>query len=45
VTAPTLDPRVTERRNPRTVDIDLASPETIVDLMSAEDRGVADAVA
>jgi N-acetylmuramic acid 6-phosphate etherase len=45
VPAQTLDPRVTERRNPRTVDIDLASPETIVDLMSAEDRGVADAVA
>ena len=43
--AQTLDPRVTERRNPRTVDIDLASPETIVDLMNAEDRGVADAVA
>ena len=45
VPAQTLDPRVTERRNPRTIDIDLASPETIVDLMSAEDRGVADAVA
>lgn len=43
--AQTLDPRVTERRNPRTVDIDLASPEAIVDLMHAEDRGVADAVA
>ena len=41
----TLDPRVTERRNPRTVDIDLADPMTIVDLMNAEDRGVADAVA
>ena len=41
----TLDPRVTERRNPRTVDIDLASPDAIVDLMNAEDRGVADAVA
>lgn len=45
MTAPTLDPRVTERRNPRTVDIDLASAETIVDLMNAEDRAVADAVA
>ena len=45
VSAQTLDPRVTERRNPRTVDIDLASPEIIVDLMNAEDRGVADAVA
>ena len=45
MSAPTLDPRVTERRNPRTVDIDLASPETIVDLMNVEDRGVVDAVA
>ena len=45
VPAQTLDPRVTERRNPRTVDIDLASPEAIVDLMHGEDRGVADAVA
>ena len=40
-----LDPRVTERRNPRSADIDLASPLAIVDLMNAEDRGVADAVA
>jgi len=40
-----LDPRVTERRNPRSADIDLASPLEIVDLMVAEDRGVADAVA
>ncbi|MBL0938145.1 MAG: N-acetylmuramic acid 6-phosphate etherase [Gemmatimonadaceae bacterium] len=40
-----LDPRITERRNPRTVDIDLASPLGIVDLISAEDREVADAVA
>lgn len=45
MTVQTLDPRVTERRNPRTVDIDLASPETIVDLMNAEDRAVADVVA
>lgn len=45
MSAPTLDPRVTERRNPRTVDIDLASPAAIVDLMNAEDRGVVDAVA
>jgi N-acetylmuramic acid 6-phosphate etherase len=45
VPAPTLDPRVTERRNPRTVDIDLASAEEIVDLINAEDQGVADAVA
>lgn len=40
-----LDSRVTERRNPRSADIDLASPLEIVDLMNAEDRGVADAVA
>ena len=39
------DPRVTERRNPRTADIDLASAIEIVDLMNAEDRTVADAVA
>jgi N-acetylmuramic acid 6-phosphate etherase len=44
VPATTLDPRLTERRNPRTVDIDLASPEDIVDLINAEDRGVAEAV-
>ncbi len=40
-----LDPRVTERRNPRSAAIDLASPLEIVDIMNAEDRGVADAVA
>ncbi len=40
-----LDPRITERRNSQTVNIDLASPLDIVDLMSAEDRKVADAVA
>ena len=45
VPAPTHDSRVTERRNPRTVDIDLASPLAIVDLLSVEDQGVADAVA
>lgn len=39
-----LDPRITERRNPRTVDIDLASAQGIVELISAEDRTVADAV-
>lgn len=44
MSAPALDPRVTERRNPRTVDIDLASPLEIVDLISAEDRVVMDAV-
>jgi N-acetylmuramic acid 6-phosphate etherase len=40
-----LDPRVTEHRNPRTAAIDLASPLEIVDLIGAEDRTVADAVA
>jgi len=45
VTPPTLDPRVTERRNPRTTNIDLASPEEIVTLMLADDRTVPDAVA
>lgn len=42
---PPLDPRLTERRNPRTAAIDLASPLEIVDLMQAEDRTVAEAVA
>jgi N-acetylmuramic acid 6-phosphate etherase len=45
---PTLrvtDPRITERRNPRTQQIDLAEPAGIVDLMLAEDRTVPDAVA
>ena len=45
--APTLrviDPRVTEHRNPRTQQIDLAEPLGIVDLMIAEDRTVPDAV-
>jgi N-acetylmuramic acid 6-phosphate etherase len=45
VTPPTLDPRVTEHRNPRTANIDLASPEEIVALMLADDRTVPDAVA
>lgn len=40
-----LDPRVTERRNPRSADVDLATPLELVDLMNAEDRTVADAVA
>jgi N-acetylmuramic acid 6-phosphate etherase len=35
-----IDPRLTERRNPRTADIDLASPLEIVDLISAEDHTV-----
>ena len=45
MTASHLDPRLTERRNPRTADIDLASPREIVDLLHAEDRFVLDAVA
>ncbi len=40
-----LDPRITEHRNPRTANIDLATPAEIVALISAEDRAVADAVA
>lgn len=40
-----LDPRLTERRNPRTVAIDAASPLEVVDLIAAEDAGVAGAVA
>lgn len=39
-----LDPRITEHRNPRSADIDLASPLEIVELINAEDRTVADAV-
>ena len=40
-----LDPRITEQRNPRTAAIDLASPLEIVDLLNAEARTVAEAVA
>ena len=40
-----IDSRLTERRNPRTAEIDLASPAEIVDLINAEDRTVPDAVA
>jgi N-acetylmuramic acid 6-phosphate etherase len=40
-----LDPRITEQRNPKSAEIDLASPLAIVDLMNAEDRTVAEAVA
>jgi N-acetylmuramic acid 6-phosphate etherase len=40
-----VDIRITEQRNPRTADIDLASPVEIVDLMNFEDFGVAAAVA
>jgi N-acetylmuramic acid 6-phosphate etherase len=36
--------RLTERRNPRTEGIDLASPRQIVDLINAEDQLVAEAV-
>ncbi|MBA3580015.1 MAG: N-acetylmuramic acid 6-phosphate etherase [Gemmatimonadaceae bacterium] len=39
-----LDPRETERRNPRTADIDLATPLEIVDLINAEDRSVPESV-
>jgi len=39
-----LDPRLTERRNPRTVSIDVASSGEIVDLLHAEDQTVADSV-
>jgi N-acetylmuramic acid 6-phosphate etherase len=45
VSLPSLDPRITERRNPRSADIDLASADEIVALMNAEDRSVADSVA
>lgn len=40
-----LDPRATERRNPRTASIDLASPLEIVDVINAEDRMVPEVVA
>ena len=40
-----MDPRLTERRNPRTADIDLASPLEIVDLINTEDRTVPHVVA
>ncbi len=38
------DPRITEKRNPRTANIDLASPLEIVDLIAAEDARVPEAV-
>jgi N-acetylmuramic acid 6-phosphate etherase len=38
------DTSLTERRNPRSADIDLASPQEIVDLIGAEDATVAVAV-
>src|SRR5205814_7502096 len=40
-----LDPRITEQRNPRTAQIDVASPLEIVGLINAEDATVAAAVA
>lgn len=39
-----LDPRLTERRNPRTVRIDVASSLEIVELLNGEDRRVPDIV-
>ncbi len=39
-----FDPRLTERRNPRTVGIDVASALEIVDLLNAEDRTIPEAV-
>lgn len=39
-----MDPRLTEQRNPRTARIDELSAEEIVDLISAEDRTVPEAV-
>ena len=39
------DSRLTERRNPRTQSIDVASPREIVTLLGAEDAGVPAAVA
>ena len=40
-----LDSRLTERRNPRTAEIDRATPLEIVELVTAEDAGVPEAVA
>jgi N-acetylmuramic acid 6-phosphate etherase len=43
---PEFEPlKLTERRNPRTVDIDLATPLEVVDLLQAEDATVPAAVA
>ncbi len=39
-----IDPRLTERRNPRTADIDLATPLEIVDFINSEDATVPAAV-
>lgn len=40
-----FDPRLTERRNPRSHDLDARSSLELVDLINAEDAGVAGAVA
>jgi N-acetylmuramic acid 6-phosphate etherase len=42
--SPASDPRLTERRNPRSARIDQLSTLEIVDLINAEDRMVAEAV-
>ncbi|MEO6445300.1 MAG: N-acetylmuramic acid 6-phosphate etherase [Gemmatimonadaceae bacterium] len=42
---PPRDPRITEHRNPRSAAIDMATPLEIVDIMTAEDRRVPEAVA
>ena len=39
-----VDPRITEKRNPRTANIDLATPLEIVDLIAAEDARVPEVV-
>jgi N-acetylmuramic acid 6-phosphate etherase len=39
-----IDRRLTEKRNPRSSGVDVASPEEIVDLIYEEDKTVADAV-
>jgi N-acetylmuramic acid 6-phosphate etherase len=39
-----LDSRLTEQRNPRSVDLDRLSPLELVRLMNQEDQGVAEAV-
>jgi N-acetylmuramic acid 6-phosphate etherase len=44
MTPPPPAPRLTERRNPHTAEIDLASPLAIVDLINDEDDSVAGAV-
>ncbi len=45
MTEPFLDPRLTERRNPRTTAIDRADAREIVDLIAAEDARVPAAMA